>query len=376
MHTTDFDLAGFVRVRVIGSRSDTDAVARQLGLPRSASSGAPDVTVVFDPAMEPTGRLRFLGQEEAGYDDEDFFLLRAKAKSRTLVKLPFEEVGRNVTVTCQPGLPAVPLLIPLLAVTALNRGLVPLHAGALVWNGSGIVITGWSKGGKTETLLAATAAGARYIGDEWCYIDPDAVLVVGIPEPVTLWAWHLRRFPSVRKLVPWRDRVRMAVLAAPDRLERRMPDLAQRSRFGRTLRRVAYQLRLRANAWIPPAKLFGVTEAACVPFEHVVLAKSVSVDDVVVGRTEASDIAARMVHSVRFELEPLMRAYHMYRFAFPDRRCDALDQLDRDLDNAMHKALDQRTGWTLEHPYELDLGRLSDALGVVLTNDPECEVGP
>jgi len=370
MQATDFDLAGFVRVRVIGGQSDTDAVARQLGLPRSTASGDPDVTVVFDPTMEPSGPLRFLGYEDAAYDDEDFFVLRAKSKARALVRIPFGDVGRNVTVTCHPGLPAVPLLIPLLAVTALNRGLVPLHAGALSWNGSGIVVTGWSKGGKTETLLAATEAGARYVGDEWCYIDPGAGRVVGIPEPVTLWAWHLRRFPPVRGVVPLGDRARMALLDGPDRLERRLPGVVQRSSVGRMFRRVAYQLRLRANAWVSPTTLFGVTDAASVPFEHVVLVTSVSVDDVTIQPTAASDIAARMAHSVRYELEPLMRAYEMYRFAFPDRRSEALDRLDRDLDVAIHEGLDQRVGWTLQHPYELDLRRLADALREVLSHDP------
>ncbi|MFQ5558723.1 MAG: hypothetical protein ACE5GB_14610, partial [Acidimicrobiales bacterium] len=193
--TADFDLAGMVRVRVVGGDAEIAAVARQLGPLRCEVGGEPDISIEVVDRLPDDGRLRHLGRDEAGFTDDGFVVMRAKAKSRARVRIPFDRIGRaggRCVITCEPGLPAVPLLIPILAVTALAKGLVPLHAGAFEWNGTGVLVTGWSKGGKTETLIATTQRGARYVGDEWCYIDPERQLVVGIPEPVTLWAWHLR----------------------------------------------------------------------------------------------------------------------------------------------------------------------------------------
>lgn len=358
----DFDLAGLVRVRVIGDEADIAIVGRQLGLPQSAVAGEPDLTVEFTDHVPGRETFRYLGREEAAFNEDGFFLLRAKGKARAVVRIPFESIGKRPVITCESGLPAVPLLVSLLAVTALHRGLVPLHAGAFSWNGVGVVVTGWSKGGKTETLIATEAAGAQYVGDEWCYIDPARSAVVGIPEPVTLWAWHLRRLPSLRRQIPVATRARMTLLDGPDRIERAIPRRMQDTSAGRLLRRIAYHTRNRANAWIPPGKLFGVTDVQVVGFEHIVLAVSTEDETVVLRDMPAERIATMAAHSVRHELEPLMAAYRMSLFAFPERRSAALDNLYEDLHLAVHRALDSCEGWTLEHPYELDLHRLADAL--------------
>lgn len=375
----DFVLAGRIRVRVVGSGpADAAVVGRQLGLPPTAPEGDADLTVEVVDRLEPVGPLRLLGREEAGFDDDGFVMLRAKGKARTMARLPLDRLGQRPVITCERGLPAVPLLVPMLAVTALGRGLVPLHAGAFTWHDAGIVVTGWSKGGKTETVVASAAAGARYVGDEWCYLDGTDGTVAGIPEPVTLWAWHLRRFPPLRAAVPRADRARMALLDWPDRLERRLPASVQQRPVGRRLRRIAYHTRSRANVWLPPERLFGPGDGpTSVPYHHVVLAVSTAgaggvggvggagahrADDVHLRPVAAAEIAARMAQSVRYELAPLLQAYRMFRYAFPCRPSAALDDLDRNLAAALGPALARARGWLLEHPAEVDLHRLADAV--------------
>ncbi len=370
---------GRIRVRVVGpSPADAAVVGRQLGLPPTAPEGDADLTVELVDRLVPAGSLRLLGREEAAFDDEGFVVLRAKGKARTMARLPLDQLGQQPVIICERGLPAVPLLVPMLAVTALGRGLVPLHAGALTWHDAGIVVTGWSKGGKTETVVASVAAGARYVGDEWCYLDGQAGTVAGIPEPVTLWAWHLRRFPPLRAAVPRAARMRMALLDWPDRLERRLPASVQRRPAGRRLRRAAYHTRSRANVWLPPERLFGPVDGpTTVPYHHVVLAVSTAPGSITGGATILSDdkvgdvhlrpvaaaeIAARMAQSVRYELAPLLQAYRMFRYAFPCRPCAALDDLDRNLAAALGPALARARGWLLEHPAEVDLHRLADAV--------------
>ncbi len=360
--TVDFDLAGMVRVRVTGGGREIAAVGRQLGLPRSPVAGDADISIEIVDRIPRTGLERKLGRDEATFDDDSFLVTRAKAKARARVRIPFEDIGAGPVIQCEPGLPAVPLLVPILAVTALTKGLVPLHAGAFEWNGCGVVVTGWSKGGKTETLLATAEAGARYVGDEWCYIDPSRALVVGIPEPVTVWGWHVRHLPSLRARVPLQDRIRMGLLDLPDRAESRIPDRWRGLRPARLLRRVAFHARDRANTWLDPHELFGADGVSSVSFDRLVLVVSAETDDVTLRPMAASEIAARMVSSVRYELEPLLQHYRMFRYAFPERISPALDRLDADLETAIHRGLDDVPGWVLAHPYPVGLGALAEGL--------------
>ena len=86
----------------------------------------------------------------------------------------------------------------------------------------GTLVTGWSKGGKTELLMAAAGAGARYIGDEWVYLTTDGRMH-GIPEPIRLWDWHLRQLPVAREQLTLTDRLKLGGIPALRRLERATP---------------------------------------------------------------------------------------------------------------------------------------------------------
>jgi hypothetical protein len=51
-----------------------------------------------------------------------------------------------------------------------------VHAGAVAWNGLGIVIPGASHSGKSRLVEALVRAGATYYSDEFAVIDPDGRL--------------------------------------------------------------------------------------------------------------------------------------------------------------------------------------------------------
>lgn len=142
-------------------------------------------------------RLRYLGAREAGWTDDAFFVLRSR-KQAVRVRLPMDRIGGPAEIVCEHGLPAVPFLIAILNLTVLGNGALPLHAAAFELDGVGVLVTGWSKGGKTELLLGAAGAGARYVGDELVYLTSDGMMH-DIPEPIRLWDWHLAQLPETRR---------------------------------------------------------------------------------------------------------------------------------------------------------------------------------
>ena len=195
---------GRVRVLVTGADSgDLRVVQRQLG-PLSAvpdGSAEADVEVRFVSEVTTKGTLVFVGHGEAGYDEESFFVTRTKGQVPTSVRMPLDRVGDGrCVIECEHGIPAVPLLVAVVNITALSYGVLPLHASAVQVAGRTLLATGWSKGGKTESVLALHRRGASYVSDEWSYLTSDesgALAVSGLPEPVRLWAWQLRQMPEL-----------------------------------------------------------------------------------------------------------------------------------------------------------------------------------
>src|SRR4051812_34739855 len=183
---TDFDLHGLVGIRVVGAAtSEIRAVMGQLGLAPSSLDREPDIVIRYQDRLPNTSRMRCLGVDDAYFNEDVFVVLgnnRQGTKSR--VQIPFEQIGKHCEIVCEAGLQYVPLLIPIINLTMLSKGFIALHASALSYEGGGVIVTGWAKGGKTEVHLAFTERGATYIGDEWVYVSQDGKRLYGIPQPI------------------------------------------------------------------------------------------------------------------------------------------------------------------------------------------------
>ncbi len=360
----DFDLHGCVRVRLEGAQQrDVAAVARQLGPLRAPVADEPDVTLRFVDRIETAGPVRLLGLDECGFSDDAFLVLRARHKARARVRIPMERVGERCEITCERGLPAVPLLVAIVNLTALVKGTLPLHAAAFEWNGAGVVVTGWSKGGKTETLLAFAQRGARYVADEWCYFAADGRRVFGIPERLRIWRWQLAQLPEVERRLPRAERLRLAAWSVLPALEARLPGPAQRSSAGRTIRRLAHLAAKQLHVDAPPELLFGANAASGVSEPtHVVLAMSHEDPTTSASPMDPQEVADRMAHSLHFERAPLLQCYAMFRFAFPELANPHLEKAQERERALLQRLLAGRPCLRLVHPYPVELAKLFDAL--------------
>jgi hypothetical protein len=360
----DFDLHGCVRVRLEGAGPrEAAAVARQLGPIATRGTGEPDVTVRFVDRLETRGPVRLLGLDECGFSDDAFLVLRSKHKSRARVQIPMERIGERCEITCERGLPAVPLLVAIVNLTALTKGTLPLHAAAFEWNGAGVVVTGWSKGGKTETLLAFAQRGARYVADEWCYLASDGRRVFGLPEPLRIWRWQLAQLPEIERRLSRRERLRLAAWGVVPALDARLPERARRTPAGRALRRVAQVAAKQLHADAPAELLFGADAARGeTELGHVVFAMSHEQPDTSVAPIDPQEVADRMLHSLHFERTPLLQCYAMFRFAFPELANPHLEKAPERERVLLQRWLAGRPCLRLLHPYPVELAKLFDAL--------------
>jgi hypothetical protein len=360
----DFDLHGIVGIRLVGaSPGDERVVAAQLGPIRTPHlDREPDIVIRFVEEL-PVRGARYLGLDDAAFTDDAFLVLRGRHKSRVRVAIPMADIGGLCEITCQTGLPAVPLLVAIVNLTALAKGALPLHAAAFTYRGTGVVVTGWAKGGKTETLLGFMAAGAEYVGDEWVYLDPDGQHVHGIPEPLTVWDWHLREVPQYRRGLRPEERLRLRAVRAAQALDRR--DSAGPG--GRFLRRAMPIVERRAAVQLEPQRLFG--SGRCTgrgTVDRMFLTVSHEDAATTVREIEPDEIADRMRFSLRYERLDLIGSYSQFRYAFPGAVNPVLEDADTLQHELLRRALAGKPSYVVAHPYPVRIHDVVDAMEPLL----------
>lgn len=371
--TTVLDLHGLLTIGLVDAdRSDVKVIARQLGpLPQiDAVGGDSDMTIRFVDRLEVRGSLRQLGRE-AAYGDGAFLVLRGRRKTTVRVKIPVAEIGTTpLEIVAERGLSAVPFLLPILMLTLLSKGTVPVHASAFVANGRGTLVTGWAKGGKSEALLAFADHGATYVGDEWVFVTADGAAMAGLPEPMRLWDWQVAMVPRLRRQIGLGRRLRLGTAASTSGLlagVARLP-VIRSSAPGDLARRLGAIVENQRSLQIPPQRVFdGRVSVGLVPLDSVVLIES-STDPVAAAEPiDGTILARRTAATVVHELLDLQALYLTYRYAFADSRNPFIETFPAVLEQALVGALGTKRCVVVRHPYPPDIpalhGLIEDAIG-------------
>lgn len=361
----DYNLHNIVGIRLVDATpQDVAAVTRQLGPIQKPFSREPDITIRFVDRLATTSPIRYLGVDEAGFTDDAFLVLRSKHKTKAKVQIPLAQVGSRCEIVCESGLPAVPLLIPILNLTALANGAMPLHASAFTYKGTGILTTGWSKGGKTETLLAFMSQGAEYIGDEWVYISHDGYYMCGIPEPIRVWDWHLQDLPQYRSLITTEDRSRLKALKLAHILDQTVSQrLGRNLPLGKFMKRVRPLLKRQLHVDIHPQKLFGQKFGQLKGrLEKVFFVMSHESPEVTVQPIDQEEVIQRMVFSLEYERLNFMAYYLAFRFSFPHLRNELLEQAEELQRERLRKVLTGKDTYVVYHPYPVSIPALYEAV--------------
>jgi hypothetical protein len=243
---------------------------------------------------------------------------------------------------------------------ALSRGVLPLHASAFIIDGLGVLVTGWSKGGKTEALLAAMSQGAEYVGDEWVYLQPDGTMF-GLPEPIRVWDWHLEQLPELLRARPRADRLRLSTWRAVAALTRLGSDApVPGAGLARRARPIATR---QAYLQVPPEELFGKGRVALRgQLDSVVLVLSAESPNIATEMAGPLEVSGRMAASLTEEREPFLSHYRQFRFAFPERSSSLVEtSKEREAELLAH-LFDGRPAARVIHPHPCDILALGDAV--------------
>lgn len=338
---------------------DVAAVKRQLGPIQAALSRTPDIVINFVEQIPFSSPVRYLGVDDVGFTDDAFLVFRGKQKARVNVQIPFHQIGNDqCQIICESGLAAVPLLMPILNLTVLSKGALPLHASAFNYNGKGIVVTGWAKGGKTEMLLAYAANGAEYVGDEWVYISEDGECMYGIPEPIRIWYWHLQEMPRYKAIIDRSALLRLQTLNLFVNSLGKMETVGngRGSASRRFVRRLSALVKQQLYIQLPPESLFERTANRLTGRpEKVFFVGSHDKPSLTVQPIDPQEVAERMVHSLQEERKDIMSYYLKYRFAFPEQSNSFISQAEDVQRRILLKVLAGKDTYAVYHPYPVSI---------------------
>ncbi|MEO7188170.1 MAG: hypothetical protein ABIW58_07190 [Sphingomicrobium sp.] len=366
----DYDIHGLLGIRLIHpSPGDIGKVSGQIGLLPTSLSREPGIVIHFVDALPIEAPLCHLGREDVGYTDGQFVLLRSHNLARARTQLAFETFDKRIEITCESGLPAIPLLRPLINLAMLARGIVPVHAAAFEHSGKGVLVTGWSHGSKTGTLLSFMADGAKFVGDEWIYLDADRDRMVGLPDHLEARPWYLRDLPLYRRHAGRKERLRVAVAERAARwLAPKVPGSERRNSLTSKIIRFAHHALMdQQSIDLTPTALFG--REACKlesGLDVIIVAISRDSPDISVKTAPVERVATQMAASFMFEQASLLSCYQKYLFAFPGRRNALLDQAEEIYHGHALRALAGKRAYTMLHPYPVSIHALRNAVRPLL----------
>jgi hypothetical protein len=113
------------------------------------------------------------------------------------------------------------------------------------------------------------------------------------------------------------------------------------------------------NVRLDPKIIFG---ERCGPFvatpEKIFFSVSHAAPEIYVEPIAPALIAERMISSIRFEQLPFMEHYLAFKFAFPQRKNEFLEQAHELQYEILHRALADKEAYAVWHPYPLSFEEL------------------
>jgi hypothetical protein len=210
---------------------------------------------------------------------------------------------------------------PALQISMLARESVSVHSASVDAGGGAILVSGWSESGKTETALALTERGSRFLSDKWTVLGPDGT-AAPFPIGVGIRRWVLRYLPKLKAALPAKSRAQFAAAGTAAFLAKPLLDRPARGRLSALGQEVAERaIALADRAGLTPAdvrSIYGVEgdPTRPVPLRAVAVLVNVPGSEVRCDVADPEWAARRLARSAAFERRGYFALQERRGFAF------------------------------------------------------------
>jgi len=369
----DYDLHNLVGIRVVNATQRAlKAIQRQIGRLPTNIHRLPDIEIIFTDKIKPVGELFYIGLNFAGYDSGGNFYIINNDEAHSKMAINFDQIDETLTVICEREITSIPLLNHLINFNFLKKGYVPLHASAFKYENNGILVAGWTKGGKTESLLAFLKNGAQYVGDEWVMISENGDKMYGIPYPICVWDWQL---PYIKNLIPginFQKKMTFKAIYFFDWSSRNIINRIFPNSFLSNLsKQLVQKFNKQLHVRIDPIRLLqGEQSNVGCKIDKIFFLMSHDNKEIVIERIDPLEIAMKMSYSNIDEQSPFFEYYNAFRFAYPDRENLFFDNIFETQTSMLHHALRNKESYVVRHPYPVNLDELFQVMEPVCRSIP------
>jgi hypothetical protein len=368
-HFVDLDYFGAVGIRFINvSEKEVRFIVDGFSVFKTELKREPDIIIRFVDKLK-TPNIVFLDLNFAAFDENNFYLITDSIEKKK-VNIPFDKIGQKLEMVCERGIKSIPLLNHITNFYLIKSNFVPIHSSGFYFDQKGVLVMGWTKGGKTETLLSFANHGAEYVGDEWVVLTPDGSEMSGLHVPITIWKWQLS---YVKRIVGSPGLVNTIVFTFVSMLEI-ISDFSVKlglhikfpfNLLNQALPHIKKLLKIRKN----PEDLFkNKTRRGMTKLDAIVLAMSHGSNAITINECEPKEVINRMINSNDYEQLPFFEFYKAFKYAFPEKNNEFLDNIKDIHSGLLLNALQGKKSFKISHPYPVPFEALFSTLNSVITN--------
>ena len=368
----EFNMYGLIGIRLIDpSDHDISRLQNQFGLIQTTLQQAPEISMRFVENFS-VNSLNYLGLNSTGYLNDKFYLLDKKNGS-IQAQIPFELIGKHCEIVCRSGLSTIPLLPEIIMFSLMKKNYIWLHASAFSYNGNSILVMGWEKGGKTESLLAFGNQNGQYIGDEMVALSSDGKKMFGIPIPMAIWEWQIKYLSKLIPTIKFQYKIVFKIILSFEKIhgifaKGRLKDFFPLQILGDALPALKRKLKI----WALPSELFKNQQGKQgIAPNKVFLVMSHDQPDISIESCNPEEIAQRMAISNQYERMYFFKYYKAFKFAFPHLRNEFLETIDEKQDTLISHALTGKESYKVLHPYPVSLDELFNKMEPLCQNKPQ-----
>ncbi len=355
----DLELHQLVGIRLIDPSSlDISRLKKQCGLTQTILHKTPDISIQFIESFA-VDKINYLGLNSTAYSNDQFYLLNKK-NGNIQAQIPFETIGKHCKIACLTGINSIPLLSEIIMLAMMKKDYIWLHASAFSFKETAILVMGWEKGGKTETLLAFGNQGAQFIGDEMVALSSNGKKMFGIPIPMAIWEWQIKYLPNLIPTIDLQHKIIFRFILGLKKFHNIFANGRLKNFFPFQLMGDALPaLKRKLKIWMLPSELFKNQQGkqGSTP-NKVFLVMSHNQVDISIESCSSEEIAQRMSVSNQYERQHFFKYYQAFKFAFPHLSNAFLDTIDEQQNVLISQALAGKECYKVIHPYPVSLDDL------------------
>jgi len=354
-----FDVKGYVKIEVIGASQRDLGLLRKFGSISQPVDSMTEANIIirFVERLVP-GNLNFLGVNQFGYTDTEFFVLNP-LNGEIDAQIPLDQIGGTCEIVCRRGISSIPLLDEILKISLLQNKILSLHASAVLYQQQGVVMMGWVRSGKTSALLACLADGGKFVADDWVLFDLNQDQIFGFSGKISVSEEQLKQVQTLKNRIG----IFRLLSITYKKIFVQLVNLAANIIRFKLFYKLSSKLREKSRMDFYPEEIFIAHEIVDrVTPKMIMLLTSHDQETCFAEKISVDEMADTFINANDQEFNSLQEIYRAFCFAFPDKHNIHIENRSAVEKQLLKEAFTGKETIRMYHPYPLQFNTFMEEI--------------